>query len=102
MESNISDLIISWVRTVVPVLVGAVVTWAIRQGLISDAAVTQPLTEVLVLAISAAYYFVVRLLEKLNPIFGFFLGVPKTPTYTPPVTAVKAAPQHRNTGTGGY
>lgn len=76
-----SDLVISWIRTGTAVLVGAVITWAVRQGLVADASVTGPLTEVLVLAFSAAYYYLVRILEKFNPIFGYFLGYPAVPTY---------------------
>lgn len=79
-----NDLVISWIRTGCAVLVGALITWAVRQGLIADASVQGPLTEVLMVVFTSAWYFVVRLLEKVNPAFGFFLGVPKAPVYTPP------------------
>lgn len=95
-----SDLVISWIRTASAVLAGALITWAVRQGLIGDASVTGPLTEVLVLAFSAAYYYLVRVLEKWNPLFGFFLGYPAVPTYVPlseqrRQRRPKAVPQHR-------
>jgi hypothetical protein len=77
----VSDLIISMIRTGSAALAGALITWAVRQGLLADNSVTQPLTEVLVVAFSAAYYWLVRLLETFNPIFGYLLGYPAAPTY---------------------
>jgi hypothetical protein len=93
-----SDLVVSWIRTGCAVLAGALITWAVRQGLIADASVQGPLTEVLVVGITAAWYFIVRVLEKVNPAFGFFLGVPKAPTYTPPPTAVTQPSRVRGSG----
>lgn len=79
-----SDIVISWLRTAAAVLAGGLITWAVRQGLLADSSVQQPLTEVLMVAFTAAWYFIVRVLEAWWPKFGFFLGVPKAPTYTPP------------------
>lgn len=79
-----SNLVVSWIRTVTPVVAGALITWAVRQGFLSDASVQQPLTEVLTAAVTAAYYFVTRSLETWWPGFGWLLGVPKAPVYAPP------------------
>jgi hypothetical protein len=102
-----SDLVISWIRTASAVIAGALITWAVRQGLLADNSITGPLTEVLVVAFSAAYYYLVRVLEKLNPLFGFFLGYPAVPTYVPlseqrRQRRPKAVPRHSDTSGGGY
>lgn len=85
-----SNLVVSWIRTVVPVIVGGLVTWLVRQGWLADASVQQPLTEVVMVAVTGVYYFVARTLETWWPGFGWLLGVPKAPVYSPPaVTAVR-------------
>jgi len=81
MQGNASDLVLSWVRTVVPLGVGLVISWLVAHNVISDASVAQPLTDVIVFAITAGYYTLVRVLEHLWAPLGFFLGAPKMPVY---------------------
>lgn len=76
-----SDLVVSLIRTYVPVVVGTVIAWLVAQGI--D---VTPETEVQLVAgltgiISAAYYGVVRLLERRWPVVGYLLGSKKQPTY---------------------
>jgi len=72
----------SIVRTIVPIIVGAVIGWATTQGIALD-----PEFEVsLILAITAAfqgiYYILVRLFELyVSPKFGWLLGLAKAPEY---------------------
>lgn len=75
------DLVMSLIRTWAAMLAGAAVAWAVRQGLLTDSSVAQPLTEVLTVAFGAVYYLVVRLLERINPKAGWLLGVPHPPVY---------------------
>lgn len=71
-------MLASLIRTIVPVVVGALGTWLIRIGVhVDDAA----LTEVVTAALSAAYYVLARLLEHRWPRLGVLLGVPRQPTY---------------------
>ncbi len=80
-----SNLIISWIRTVTAAAVAALVTWLIRQGWSVDPSVEQPLTEALVVVLTGGYYWLVRLAEaKVSPLFGYLLGVPKAPSYEQP------------------
>jgi hypothetical protein len=78
----VNQAVISLIRTICPIIAGALITWLVRQGIRVDASVSQPLTEALVAVFSAAYYALARLLEtKVAPGFGWMLGVPKTPAY---------------------
>ncbi len=75
----------SLVRTVSPLCAGALIAWAVRQGVTVDESVRQPLTEVLTLAFSAGWYLGARLLETwVSPRFGWLLGSPRQPSYTAP------------------
>lgn len=72
-----SDFIASLIRTWVPIAIGFLVSWGLLPTDLSDEAV---------LALSAlimgAYYLLARALERKWPVFGWLLGLPKTPTYT--------------------
>ena len=73
-----SDLQTSIVRTVVPMLVGVILTAAARVGLdLDDAAVTSIATAV----VSAAYYAAARWLESRRASLGWLLGKPTAPSY---------------------
>ena len=72
----LSDTLVSFIRTGVPVVVGAVVAYLSKHGLDID---LDPFAAT-ALAISL-YYALVRALEKRWPVFGFLLGVPKEPAY---------------------
>lgn len=75
-----TDLVSSFVRTLVPLVVGWVVSVAARHGWsINDDQAASAIT-----ALSAyAYYVLVRLLEtRANSKAGWLLGVAKQPVYT--------------------
>lgn len=72
-------MLASIIRTVVPAVVGLIVTLALKAGIqLDDAAVTSVVTSV----VTGVYYVAVRLLEtKVAPSFGWLLGLAKTPEY---------------------
>ena len=73
----------SLVRTVVPVIVGAVLSLLVQLGLEPDPAVAEALSAVLFGGATALYYVVARLLEHyVSPRFGWLLGKPSKPEYT--------------------
>ncbi len=72
----------SLVRTVVPVIVGAVVSGLAAIGLDVQGDV---LTPAITAVVSAAYYAGVRLLERRFWRAGHLLGTPGAPEYSTPV-----------------
>jgi len=76
-----SDTLVSLIRTYVPVVVGAFVSWLLTLGIEIDAAAQTGLVTGLTAVVTAAYYTIVRLLEKRWPWFGVLLGTTKQPTY---------------------
>jgi hypothetical protein len=77
--SSIVTLGLSVVRTVVPVLVGLLVSSLANIGATLDNATATVFVEAVVVA---AYYAIARVLEtKVAPAFGWLLGAPKPPTY---------------------
>ena len=76
-------MIIALIRTFVPSLVGSVIAWAIDQGVaISEDSQVQ-LTAALVTVCITLYYALATTLErKVNPAFGWLLGMPSAPTYS--------------------
>ncbi len=86
MTTSINDVLVSWVRTVVPVAVGAVLTW-LTDGFgleLSDEGQVALISGITGLAASL-YYMIARLAEEKIPSIGWLLGVAKTPTYVEPV-----------------
>ena len=71
----------SIVRTIVPVVVGIIITALANAGLdLSEGLVT----EVVATVVITAYYAIVRLLEtRVAPAWGWLLGVAKVPEYSP-------------------
>ena len=68
------------IRTFVPVVVGSLIAWLLDLGVTVDEGTVDALSLALVGLITAAYYFIVTLLErKVHPYFGVLLGVPKAP-----------------------
>lgn len=80
---NFSDYFTSLVRTWVPFVVGALLSWLTSVGLELQLSVEalQALYASLTAFIGALYYAVFRLLERKLPWAGWFLGVPKPPVY---------------------
>ncbi len=76
-----SDLVVSWIRTGVTLLVGWLISWGITSGIINDPSLSQPLTQVLNAVFTGAWYFLVRWLENKWPAFGYLFGIPKAPAY---------------------
>lgn len=76
-----SDTIVSYIRTYVPILVGTVLAWIGKElGIELDSPELKTGFTVLVIAI---YYAVARTLEKRWAFMGYLLGVPKQPSYEP-------------------
>ncbi len=73
-----NDLVVSYIRTIVPLAVGWVAAQLIAWGIHVDATA---LSGALVTIITGAYYLAVRFAEKRWPAFGWLLGMPKQPTY---------------------
>lgn len=74
-----TDLGTSIIRTVVPAIVGAILTAALKLGLDLDAGAVTSIVQVVV---TAAYYAAARLLEQhVGPLWGRLLGAAKPPTY---------------------
>lgn len=72
----------SLVRTVVPVAVGAVVSFLIARGFALDPEFEVSLTALLTGGLTVTYYAFVRLLETyIAPKFGWLLGLAKAPVY---------------------
>lgn len=76
VDTGLKSLIPSTVRTLVPIVVTLLVGWGF-----SETALTGPVTAVLTLLVTAAYYVVVRLLEQHWDQIGWLLGYPKQPVY---------------------
>lgn len=79
-----NDLVVSFIRTYVPIFVGSVLSWAAAKGLDIDAQTGAGLIVFLTGVLIAAYYGVVRLLERQWPQLGVLLGSAKKPEYTAP------------------
>lgn len=77
-----NELIISYIRTGTPVLVGHVAAFLTSRGINLDPTTQLALIEALGGLFTALYYAVARLLEKYaSPKFGWLLGYAKMPTY---------------------
>lgn len=72
-------LLISFVRTITPGIVGMVVGWFTALGLTVDPEFEGALTAVLGLTFMGLYYLVVRLIEQKFPKVGILLGYAKSP-----------------------
>lgn len=81
---NVNEYVISLIRTVVPVIVGAVVSWLLaKHALHVSAAITVQVTAILTAGVTAVYYAGIRFLEAKFPKFpwGLFLGHTSKPVY---------------------
>lgn len=84
----LNDTLIRFIRTYVPVAVGGFIAWLSMYvdlvGVDKDGATT-----IAVGIVIGLYYLVASILVKVHPIFGWLLGNPKTPVYTPPKNAIE-------------
>ena len=76
-----SDAIVSLIRTYVPVAVGAFIAWLLSLGIDVDTETQAGLVVSMTGLVVAAYYTLVRLLERKWPAVGVLLGVPRQPEY---------------------
>ena len=77
----VSDQITSYIRTIIPSLVGAFVAWLAQKGINVPVDIVVPTTALLTAVFGALYYYIVRKLEAKYPKLGILLGIAKTPTY---------------------
>lgn len=77
--SPVKALLLSLVRTVVPVIVGLLIAGAAKIGVDVD---SDQLSALIDSVVVGAYYTLGRLLEQhVSPHFGWLLGAPKQPEY---------------------
>lgn len=69
----------SLIRTYVPVIVGAFLSWLITLGIELDAQASAGLVTFLTALLIGIYYTAVRLLEQRWPAVGALLGLAKSP-----------------------
>lgn len=78
----LSNLAVSWIRTIVPVAVGTLLTWLATSRHIVVTPHSKDMLVALALAVTTAvYYSLVRLFEHYVPQAGVLLGVPAKPNY---------------------
>lgn len=76
------DLWDSIVRTIAPIVVGAVISFFVTRGIELDPEFEGALFLVVTGALQGAYHIAVRLLEKyVSPKFGWLIGLAKQPEY---------------------
>jgi hypothetical protein len=80
-EKNMNDAVIALIRTIVPIGVGALITWLALLGVELDPEIAAATITSLTGLISAAYYAVVKVVSVNVPWVGWFLGYPANPTY---------------------
>lgn len=74
---------VSLIRTYTPLLVGMLLTWlASSLHIVIDPSSQAGLVALCVTVLTAAYYLLVRLVERRMPSFGVLLGAVKQPTYS--------------------
>lgn len=77
----------SLVRTYMPLLWGAVLTWLASLDVTLDAELSQTSTAMVTAVAAAVVYAVARAVERRVPWLGrLLLGSGRQPTYTPPAT----------------
>lgn len=81
MKTALDALWASIVRTVVPIVVGAILGWLTASNIPVDPELEITLTAALTAAFSAVYYLLVRLFERyVSPKLGWLLGLAQQPT----------------------
>ena len=77
-ETNTADLLTSLRRTLVPIVVGFLLSQAARAGFSIPA---EQLTGVIEALVTGSYYAVVRIVEQYWPAAGVLLGASRQPRY---------------------
>lgn len=78
------DLFTSVVRTVVPFIVGFILSFLASQGIEASPEFIANITGLLTFVFGALYYIVVRILAAKFPKLEWLLGSPKKPEYIAP------------------
>ncbi|SDI50502.1 hypothetical protein SAMN05421505_1618 [Sinosporangium album] len=98
LEDDLSDLIISWIRTGVAVVGGSVIAWLAVRGIKLDPASAAAV----VLAVGGAcvtlYQVAVSALQRRWPWVGLLLGSTKAPSYS----SVRSTRERRPGGRTGW
>jgi uncharacterized membrane protein (DUF441 family) len=76
-----NSIVISLIRTLVPIAVGGAVSWLAAKGLDLDPSVSTSAIIALTGLITGGYYTLVRLAEQKFPSLGILLGHPAKPSY---------------------
>lgn len=80
-----NDYVLSCIRTGVPIVIGAGVSYLARKhGIVVPKTLSAEATIWLTGAVTAAYYGIVRALEKRWPKVGILLGAARKPVYVAP------------------
>ncbi len=79
-----NNVVISLIRTWVPIVIGSVVAWLATKGWHVNPTTSGGLIVFLTGLISGGYYGVVRVLETQFPWLGFLLGHTAKPSYVKP------------------
>lgn len=82
-QETVGDVLKALVRTVVPALVGLLLSLFAQWGLQVDSATSESITLLLATVFTAAYYALVRALAARWAGFRWLLGYPTNPTYEP-------------------
>jgi hypothetical protein len=87
------NLVMSLIRTWVPIIVGALISWLTNLGLHVNDELRGGMTILLTALFIGVYYTVVRVLERQFPALGMLLGTARQPLYTvQPPTVESTAP----------
>lgn len=79
-----SDFLVGFIRTYVPIGVGVLITSLVSLGVDVDPASQAALISGVTGLVIAVYYTAVRFAAEKFPWAGIFLGVNKAPTYSEP------------------
>jgi len=72
-------LLLSFLRTIVPAIVGAVAAYLVQLGLTVDPEFEASLTAVLFAVFTGLYYLIIRVIEMKFPWVGVLIGWAKSP-----------------------
>lgn len=89
-----SNAIVALIRTLVPLLVGAIVGWLANLGLNLDPETQAQAVLALSTLAASLYYIGVTALAKRVPAVGWLLGVAKRPVYSLEAAEAEYAPKH--------
>lgn len=93
----------SFVRTIVPVIVGAVLAWFAGAGITVDPDMQGALTTGLSAGFTALYYLIARLAETyISPKLGWLLGAAKAPVEYGDASATTSGGRHVANATGRH